>query len=361
MLTSGEAIMVTDHLATHLSGTGNVRLLIQVVFAPEHTTILLALPDNIPGPVDQAGWLIQYCLTSRWPPDPAKASLLELLLVRLVDIGGFGALAPLRDRVRSRVDPNDEIFQARWVIGNQPFFDRGNTRQAIRRLLSGVTHPILRINGDAGSGKTYTLELVKHLAAQGPPHVRFTSASVDSKNAASYTVEELAQELTLPMMINEQMPGRSTSSFPKSLALWIIRNTLRQQGVWVLALDGFGDENANPEVRQLAEALSALVLGPETVKKVRLILLDYKPQSPDNLKPRVLDDALPDPSMISEQDLHECLVAYNEAKRQMGELSKVIEPGEVSELAAKLLDRAPATPAERLRGLNEELLLLWQL
>jgi hypothetical protein len=361
MLTSDEVKTVTDHLATHLGPTGNIRVLIQTVFAPDHTTILLALPDNIPGIGDQAGWLIQYCLTSRWPPDPAKASLLELLLVRLIDIGGVGDLAPLRNRVNSRVDPNDEIFQARWVIGNQPFFDRGNTRQAIRRLLSGVTYPILRINGDVGSGKTYTLELVKHLAVQGPPNVHFTSTSVESKNAASYTIEELAEELTLPMMINEPKPQRSTSAYPKSLALWIIRNTLRQQGVWVLALDGFGDENANPEVRQLAEALSALVLGPETVKKVRLILLDYKPQSPDNLKPRVLDDTLPNPLTVGEQDLHECLIAYNEARRQMGELSKVIEPGEVGPLAASLLGRAPATPAERLRGLNEELLLLWQL
>ncbi len=360
MLTRDETTTVTAHLADHLGTTGHVRVLIQTVFAPDHAPILLALSDDISGIPDQAAWLVQYCLASRWPADPARASLLELLLVRLVD-SGVGALAPLRDRVHDRADPNDEIFQARWVIADQPFFDRVKTRQAIRQLLGSSTYPILRINGPDSSGKSYTLELVAHLAEQGPPHVRFTWASVDPVNAPSYTVEELAAELTVPMLIQEQMPQRSTSSYPKALCLWILRNALRQPGVWVLVLDGFGDRNVGLEVRQLVEALSLQVTAPEIVKRVRLVLIDYEPQLPGNLGARLLDDTLPDPMTVGEHDLHECLVAYNEERRRRGELTKVIEPGDVGALAASLLGRAPAAPAERLRSLYNELRSLWQM
>lgn len=361
MLTREETTKVTAYLADHLGPTGDIRVLIQTVFAPEHKAILLAMPTNIPGIEDQAHWLVQYCLASRWPPDPARASLLELLLARVISIGGVGALGPLRDRVNQRVDPNAEVFQARWVIANQPFFDRVGTRDAIRKLLEGVTHPILRINGPDGSGKSYTLELLAHLSEQGPPHVRFTWAAVEPDNAPSYTLEELAETLTLPMLIEEPMPPRSTSSYAKALCLWIIRNTMRQPGVWVLVLDGFGNENVRGEVRQLVEALSAQVLAPEIVKRVRLVLIDYKPALPGNLGARTLDDRLPDPMAISAEDVQECLVAYNDRRRQQGQLTMVIEPGEVGTLAANLLGRAPAAPAERLRSLYNELCSLWQM
>jgi len=362
MLTREETITVTGYLANHLGASGDIRVLIQTLFAPDHTPILLALPTNIPGIEDQSRWLVQYCLACRWPPKAEQPSLLELLMVRLINNAGVGALAPLRDRVRVHTDPNDDVFQTRWVIANQPFFARFGTRQAIRQLIEGVSYPILRINGPECSGKSYTLELVAHLAEQGPSYVRFATAAVEPTNAPSYTVEELAGTLTVSMEINEPMPQRNTSSYPKSLCLWIIRNTLRQPaGVWVLVLDGFGNKNVRAEVKQLVEALSAQVLAPDVVKRVRLVLLDYDPPLPDSLSARTLDDTLPDPMTIGEQDLQECLLAYNKQRQQMGEMTKVIDPKDVGTLAASLLGRADSAPAERLRSLYKELRLLWQM
>src|SRR5262249_3897506 len=159
---------VTEYLANHLGASGDIRTLVQTVFAPDHTAILLALPTNINRIEDQAEWLVQYFVGSRGPPEPPRGAMVELLLARLINTPGFGALAPLRDRVNQRIDPNAGIFQARWVIANQPFFDRGVTRLAIQQLIEGVTHPILRINGPNKSGKTYTFELLSHLSDQGP-------------------------------------------------------------------------------------------------------------------------------------------------------------------------------------------------
>jgi hypothetical protein len=361
MLTREETTTITEHLAAHLGPTGDIRTLIRTVYAPDEKAILLALPTNITSIGDQSRWLVQYCLACWWPPDLAKASLLELLLIRLVNMGGIGQLAPLRDRVHTRTDPNAGVFEARWVTAEQPFFDRAGTRSAIQQLITSPMRPILRINGPGCSGKSYTLELVAHLSFEGPAHVRFTQASVDPNNAPSFTVEELAQTLTVPMGVDEPLPSRSSSSYAKTLCLWIIRNAIRRDGLWVLVLDGFGNENVSLEVRQLVEALSAQVLAPEIAKRVRLMLIDYDHPLPGHLGAKLIDDKLLDPMTIGETDVYECLVAYNERRRQLGHSTKVIDPAQVGSLAASLLMRAPASPAERLRGLYNELRSLWQL
>jgi hypothetical protein len=358
MLKVDEFPMVVNEVADHLGPTGDVRTFISVVFTPNHKPILGALPTNLSSLGDQAQWLVEYCLVSRWGVNP---SLLESLLIRLVDVAGKGGLAPLRDRVHRREDPTPDIFQARWVLANQPFFDRKQIRVSAKLLLEQSEQPILRVNGPHGSGKTYTSELLAFVMERARPDLHVVVATLEDLSGPSYEVTELAETLTLPMRIDETVPVRSTSSYPAALCRWIIRNTVKQPGVWVFVLDGFGQQDVKAEVRELVQNLAKQVFTPEIAKRLRLVLLDYDQPLLGNWRARTLDDNLPDPASISPADLEECLKAYNKRMEEDGKPHKVIEASGVGQLAASLVERAPEQSTERLRGLYDQLLGLFEL
>jgi hypothetical protein len=358
MLTVDEYAIVVSEVADHLGPTGDVRTLISVTFTPNHKPILAALPTSLSNIGDQARWLVEYCLLSRWTLNP---SLLESLLVRMVNIAGRGNLAPLRDRVRGHEDPNPDIFQTRWVLANQPFFDRKQIRVTAKLLLEQSAQPILRVNGPQGSGKTYTAELLAFVMERARPDLHVVLATLEELSGPSYEVYELAETLTLPMKIDEPMPARSSSSYPAALCRWILRNTLKQPGVWIFVLDGFGQRDVKAEVRELIQNLAKHLLTPEIGKRLRLVLLDYNEALLGNWRAKTLDDNLPDPISISPADLEECLDAYNKRMREEGRPHKVIEPSGIGELAASLIQRAPSNSSERLRGLYDQLLGLFEL
>jgi hypothetical protein len=358
MLKVDEVPAVASALADHLGPTGDVRSLISVVFKPNHKPILAALPTNISTIGDQTQWLLEYCVLSRWA---LKPSLLELLLIRLVDVAGNGKLASMRDRVHNRIDPNPDIFQAQWVLANQPFFDRKEIRTSAKLLIERSEQPILRVNGPRGSGKTYTSELLAFVMEKGRPDLHVAVASLEDMSGPSYEVTELAETLTLPMQIDEPMPTPSTSSYPAALCRWIVRNALRQPGMWVFILDGFGQRDVKADVQELVKNLVKQVLTPEIAKRLRLVLLDYDQPLTGNWRARTLDDNLSDPTAVSAVDLVECLNAYNKRMQDDGKPHKVIETTEIGKLAASLVERAPAEPCNRLRGLYDQLLGLFEL
>src|SRR5213076_671019 len=95
-------------LAEFVSLDGNIRTFVKANFASEGGAILLSLPLDMSSVPDQAQWLVEHCLVSRWTHTP---SLMEQLLSALVTLAGAGSLAPLRERVRQRIDPNPDLFQ----------------------------------------------------------------------------------------------------------------------------------------------------------------------------------------------------------------------------------------------------------
>jgi hypothetical protein len=66
-------------------------------------------------PGDIASFTIAECRVSRWALD---SSLLEMLLVYLVETRGVGSLDEVLARVRQHIDPNPTICDPAW--GNRP-------------------------------------------------------------------------------------------------------------------------------------------------------------------------------------------------------------------------------------------------
>src|SRR3954462_14033781 len=124
MLTNQERNEVIQALAQHL-GLIQIGPLLQVVFSAADRRELGERPLDLNTATDQATWLADACIASRWRLNP---SLLESLLNRLVNNAGVGALAPVLTRVQQKIDPNPDPFQTFWVLANQPFLSRPELR-----------------------------------------------------------------------------------------------------------------------------------------------------------------------------------------------------------------------------------------
>ncbi len=361
MLEQTESQRVIEALANHLANEGNVREMIRLTFSPNHKPLLLELPTDMNAPADQALLIVNQCLVSGWSLVP---SLLELLLIRLVDRAGEGWLAPIRDRVHDKIDPNVALFSTCWVVANQPFFDRSEIRKAAKNLLANNQRPILRVNGPDKSGKSYTAEYLSYVLQKARPDVYVAVAKLPKGSGPSYEVTELAEQLTLPMPENGPTPARTTASYSTALCRWIIKTAGKKPGMWVLILDGFGQKLVRSEVTELVQKLAQQILEPEISKRMRLVLLDYDLPLGDlesTWKAKTVDDAAPDPSSIKSEHLVECLNAHNERMRREGRVNKVIAPGEIARLADDLLARAPADKTLRLKALYDELFRVGQM
>jgi len=155
MLTRQERTDIIGALAQHLVQTP-IGTLITLVFSLPDRKELGEMPLTLIVPTDQATWIVDACMTSKWRRNP---SLMELLLNRLANQPGMPDFSAVLARVKLKEDPNPDPFQSFWVMANQPFLARPDLRKAAKDLLESVNQPILRVNGPSKSGKSYTTEL----------------------------------------------------------------------------------------------------------------------------------------------------------------------------------------------------------
>jgi len=267
---------------------------------------------------------------------------------------GMPDFSALLARVKLKDDPNPDPFKSFWVMANQPFVARPDLRKAAKALLESVNQPILRVNGPSKSGKSYTTELFHFVMnTDSWPNLHVVPAKLSVGNGPTYSVEDLADELS--MTLNpDPMPKRSTSSFPKALARWLVRNVNRNTGLWIFVLDGFGQPNVQPEVTEMIRQLVEYATNPEFARKMRLLLLDYDQDLVGNWRPWTGDDGPLPTNGVTALDLVVCLQAFNN-KMQVENPAKLIEPSAISTIADAMLAKSLTEPSQ-LPSLNEQLL-----
>jgi hypothetical protein len=353
MLTRVERDWVIEDLADHVGLSSPIGGLIRTVFAGPNRAELGNLPLDLATVPDQAAWVVDSCLTSRWRLNP---SLLELLLLRLVNQGGKGRLAYLLPRVQARTDANPDPFNALWVLADQPFQDRASLRVAPRHVIENSARPILRVFGPPKSGKSYTTELFSFVMQESRPDLHVVPVQLAPGTAASYEVEELADSLTLSMEKADPLPKRSNSSYPGALSRWLIRNANRNPGVWVFVLDGFAQPDLKPEVIELVQLLAQQVAIPEFAKKLRLILLHFDQPLTGNWRAKTIDDSL-QAGGITTQDITNCLTDFNSKMLTLNHPEKMIKAEDIPVVAAQMLTRS-STAASVLQYIYDELMAL---
>ena len=357
MLTLQERTSVEAALARVLSVKGNQQALLQTVFKAEAGPILLRLPP-LGTPLDNASQVVSECLVSRWSRDPA---LLDLLLDYLVNTGGIGDLMVVLLRVREKVDPNPSIYDCNWVIGDRPFFDRRTLRARVRRVLEDNGRPILRVTtGPDTFGKSYTRYFLEHLESDPGTAVHVVPVELSRGTGPSYTVEDLLDEISSQLAHTEPLPLRTTSSYSAPAARWILKQLGRcLSGRTFLVLDGFGEQDLHPEVRQTIERLAALVPSGQHRSRIRLVLVDYPHELPGTSPADFVDEPLRPASTVDSGDLLPCLTDWNHKRVEQG--LEQLTDSELLEIANEMLATVPGTGKQRLQALNAKLFALQDL
>lgn len=354
MLTRNERGQVEASFADALSEQANPRDLINTIFLAHAAPILLDLPTTMSQVPEIAGFVVGSCLDSEWSKNPA---LLDLLLQFLIDRRGQAQFDAVLTRVRQRIDPNPSLYDSVWMSGQRPFFNRGMFRQRIRVLVGESGRPILRITPVPDSyGRTYGTRFLEHLAEVLPGSVNVVAVELSPGTGPSYKPEDLAEAVAAQLGLDDAAPARTGSSYPKAVALWILRFLMKRPGRWLIVLDGFGQKGLNDEVRETIEALAGLVPTGQYRLRVRLVLVDYAPELPGVTPADTLEEILEPATAITRSHLEVCLQEWNAAREASGEESLL--PGQLVTVAEGMMALAPAAGKERLATLNLKLIKL---
>lgn len=340
MLKTDERDEVIAALSDYAAPPNSVGALIRTVFSTPDRAELGDLPLDLLTVTDQATWLVDACLLSRWRRTP---SLLEQLLSGLV-VRGKGQLEELVTRVQNKIDPNPNLFNSFWVLAHQPFLSRPQLRRAARDLVESVNQPILRVYGPSQSGKTYTRELFNYVKETGRVELHVAPADLAEGAGPTYTVVDLAEMLALPMKNTDPLPERNASSYPRALVRWLVRNMNRNPGLWIFVLDGFGQPDVQDEVIEFINQLAQLMFSPEYSRKMRLVLLHFDKDLIGNWRAWTADDGPLALNGVTVNDVIDCLTAFNEKMRIENQPTRIIEPSEIPVLASAMLANAQTEP-----------------
>lgn len=353
MLTNIERVNVEQELALALASEINPRNYVNVILLGQ------AAPIDIPpsaGNAEIAAFVVSACLESRWTQTPA---LLDLLLDRLITGRGIGALQPILDRVRQQIDPNPNVYDSAWLIGDRPFFDRRELRTRVARLIESNGRPILRVWAGPGSfGRTYTRYFFEHLEDRSPGTVHVIPAELSEGTGPSYQVSDLLETIAGHLGVQQRIPARTSSSYPTTAARWILRQLMsRPPAKWLIVLDGFGQKELFAEVRDTINELAWMIPSGQYRSRIRLILLDYAYELHKVSPADFLEENLQPAHAVALEDLTPVLTAWNAERTRQGRQGMI--PGELDKLAIGMLQQAPTEGKVRLQALNDSLSKLY--
>jgi hypothetical protein len=351
MLTPIEANQVAAELADVLADQQDPKALFTIIFHNDAKPLLLEIPTSVNRVEELAQFALDFCVRNRWNANP---SMLELLLLRLIDSHGKVQFQSMLDRVRAHIDPNPDVFAARWVLAQQPFFARTDLRRHVKELLEKNDRPVLRINGQAGSGRSYTTKFLEYIMDQTSPSVHVVPAEIPPGMGPSYELESLAGDFASQMGFN--VPPRSGSSYPSLLRRSITQNAVQQTGKWLFVIEGAGQPYLNPEVGDFVHQLAKAACTGEFRRKIRLILIDYPEKIPVILAADMMEEKIPSANSIGQTDVIECLHAHNERAKALG--TAEIQTPDVPVIAADIIGKAPADGKERLQHVYDELVAI---
>jgi hypothetical protein len=348
VLTGDERTDVEGEVATVLSGSG--RTVCKAIFGIEADAVLVALPEITDWPT-LAYELVTYCVRSRWTKQPA---LLDLLLTYLINIRGVGRYQPILARVQQQVDPNPDPYKMAWLGGGHPLIDRGDLRTHIRVLVEQDARALLRVNAAPETfGRSYSRRFLQHIEDTPTVDTHIVAEELTRGTGPSYQITDLAGALAAQLGVTNPVPGPTGSLYPRSLAQWVLGNFGARRGKWIIFLDGFGQPGLNPEVKQMIEAFAMLIPTGTYRKKVRLVLIDYPHALPQVSPLDMLEEDLRPVVSLTKDDLMPCIIEWDAVRLE--QKKQQLPAGDLPELAARMIQRAPAAGKERLEFFNQQL------
>jgi hypothetical protein len=203
------------------------------------------------------------------------------------DLQAFIAGYPALDPAQAPAAPVNH-YEVTFFVGGRVFLCRSDLRKHLQLFGRGTNSRVLVVNGERGSGKTYSKDFVGYL-------LQFDPAKQTERNRLAYVdldqyvtdLESLAlkigRALTLdPATIPRQSKAdkEQDSRWLPDLYAWLCGGVnTGDHDVWWLVLDGFRVQSLPPEALDLIDMLGNFA-DTETTR-LRLILLNYP--RPDSL------------------------------------------------------------------------------
>lgn len=348
MLLNYEHEIFVEALAVVIAQAGDARTVakMSIVAPAEQSRFLRSLTLELPDAEDAARHIAGLCLKDRWTAAP---SWLESFMAYVNLRAQSPHLRDLIARVRRGEDPTPNVFDNNW-LNQVPFFDRTGLRPLARTLLTTTNLPVLRVNGPAGAGCSYTTRVLQEIAATLSHEIRVIGASIPKDTATVYKVEELVADLALPF--GGEVPPRNGSAYPTDLARWLLRSAMQKPQTQVFVIDGAGTEGVNEEIRLFIAAMADRICEQTIRSHVRMVLLQHPEKVARVLDADTREEVVPPASALKVVDVQRCLTELEARRAAEG---KGALPVPVDALAAAILQEAPPDGAPRLRHVHQRL------
>lgn len=218
--------------------------------------------------------------------DPLLDTKVAAVRERLATLAASTAAAP----GDPAVDPLDDVILNSGLL----FWNRSHLRDVGKAMLTVNGRSILVVNGDSGSGKSYTAEWLQHARFRragfvlGTPVVSDDTSGVATDATGDAAIEadlrEMARQIVKGLDLEPRlaqlpaMAGKSLNQYANLLSEWVVGHVPANGTVsqyWII-LDGYGRKETSPACRALVPALARRVSRPGVLReRVRLVLLDY--------------------------------------------------------------------------------------
>ncbi|MEW8001044.1 MAG: hypothetical protein AB2795_21085 [Candidatus Thiodiazotropha endolucinida] len=248
--------------------------------------------------------------------DPLDALITQLMKVPQISVRDdlLKTLTSLQRRaigLRETVVRHDP-YNTPLLRGSQVFLDRGDLRQALRKLRTDADALVLRVVGKS-PGKSYTKELILHLArSEG-----FRRAYVDLKFFCD--PKDALEQLAMAIRSDFELEPVAGGEIDK----WIQKNTLRlislaneSEHTWWFVLDQCNHVTHDLNLMNLINRLSEQVKNNTLTQRAhRVLLLGHEEDLTDEMFGLVVDN---ETRPLSQSDVRQTLqaVAQNAAELQ---------------------------------------------
>lgn len=198
----------------------------------------------------------------------------------LNDVGEW-LLVELGKRSAESIPLPKDPFQAYLLRGGQPFVNRQVLRDHLRELASDNGSRILAVSGAPGSGKSYSINFISHIAYK-TKQSRLIWIDIEQAARATFGPEQFVRSL-----VNQMGRRASVSLIPKQgasqearwlieLRDWIVGEISQTEVVWWLVCDGLCHQDVPIDTRDLLRHL--IKIAHVNVPQLRVIVLACTPE-----------------------------------------------------------------------------------
>ncbi len=202
------------------------------------------------------------------------------------------------------------------VLNGLVFVNRKVLRASLRRICIDRDKHVLLIGGPPGTGKSYSVQLIKHIAEANPGVIAVAYIDLKGEQHARFRPEMLARRIMLQMgrsALVQAVPRLDDAASPagwiRELCDWLTGEAESSGKTWIVVLDGFnhGDLPANTKdlvVELINRSVGSLAL--------RTVLLSYSPDQVTTVQPaqRIDYETL---APLTRQDLYDFVASHARA------------------------------------------------